>query len=175
MEKTFYGVTLIVKTDVPTHEQADAYISDAPTKVCSDQTQNKFHRINLNATKRDNSQIFENIFRRTLEALLRLDKSGNCTTVAIEKLTQNTGSLNNYQIIRAMLCGMYGFCQITCVAACPILIHKTAIKKITLFIPPEDLSVAEELDRTDNFKNFTDMYAEPRMQEILDKEYLAGK
>ncbi len=163
MEKIFYGVKLVIKTGSLTAEQADAYISD-------DQTIKGPNVININLCHNTYS-TFENIFRKTLEALLAIDKSGGCKTIAIGMFTKNTGNLNNYQVIRAILCGMYGFCQITDTAKF-LFIHKNNIREITLIIPPEALSAAQELARTENFKNFTDMYGEkPSMQQILQREY----
>lgn len=161
MKKVFYGVTLVVKTGYISAESADAYIADnfsGPNVINVGLRNNYFNRVH---------EIFENIFRETLEALLFLNGVGYHRTVAIGKFTNNTGGLNNYQVVRAILCGMFGFCQLRGVKS-----GKNNIRKIVLVIPPEALSAAQELERTENFKNFTDISGKkPTMQKILQKEY----
>lgn len=158
MEKNFFGIkVLVVVREGLQGEMADAYISDDPSITGDNVVQIKLPSNSLS--------IFENIFRKTLDALRYFDRKGRYQTLAIGKLTKDTGNLNNYQVVRAMLCGIFGFCQLAGKSG-------SNIKQITLVVPPAALSAVVELDRTENFKYFCDTYGErPDMPRILQREY----
>lgn len=163
MEKTFYGVKLVVKTGSIETEPADVYITDDPLITGSNVI-----NVDLGKPSGQTHGIFGNIFRKTLDALLSLNKVGYYRTVAIGKFTNNTDDLSDYQVIRATLYGMLGFCQLTGKAN-P---GKNNIRKIFLVIPPEALSAVQELERSENFKNLTDISVKkPTMLKILQREY----
>lgn len=115
---------------------------------------------------------FRNLFIHMLQVLVTFEKNGGYKDVCIKAeintvKTKDKNPMNDYQVIRAILCSIWGL---------TLIYPATKLEKITLIVDAMHQSAVEELLRDENYKDFVDSFSNhPTMVEYIERYYGAKK